>query len=131
MEVWRGTAGEPRLTLHQGPPVNHCRPAVDVLFRSVARTFADRALGLVLTGMGSDGLEGARAIVAAGGIVLAQDEASSAVWGMPERVVSAGLARAALPLDLMAAQVLALTATDAARTGARLILRPAEMAHAL
>ena len=81
--------------------MNHCRPAVDPLFQSMAKVFGGQALGVVLTGMGSDGLLGARGIVQAGGEVLAQDEASSAVWGMPGRVVTAGVAMA-LPLSAMA-----------------------------
>ena len=86
------TAGGGRLHLDQGPKVNSCRPAVDLLFRSVARAFGARALGLVLTGMGSDGLEGARALAAVGARVVAQDEASSVVWGMPGAVTNAKLA---------------------------------------
>jgi len=85
------------------PPENYCKPSVDVLFRSAAAAYGASALGLVLTGMGSDGLAGSRAIVAAGGSIIAQDEASSVVWGMPGAVAHAGLASAVLPLSQIAA----------------------------
>ena len=90
------------LAFSDGPPENFCKPAVDVLFRSVADSFGPGALGVVLTGMGSDGLAGAERIVDAGGSVIAQDEASSAVWGMPGAVARAGLAAAIAPLDQLA-----------------------------
>jgi two-component system, chemotaxis family, protein-glutamate methylesterase/glutaminase len=96
----------PVLHLHQGPLESHCRPAVDVLFRSAAAAYGAGALAIVLTGMGSDGLAGSRIICAAGGTVLAQDEASSAVWGMPRAVALAGLARRVLPLNAIAPEIL-------------------------
>ena len=80
------------LNLNQDPPENFCRPAVDVLFRSVAEVYGASTLGLVMTGMGSDGARGAAHIGEAGGQILVQDEASSVVWGMPGAVVNAGLA---------------------------------------
>ena len=80
------------LNLNQEPPENSCRPAVDVLFRSVAQVYGAGTLGLVMTGMGSDGARGAAQIGEAGGQILVQDEASSVVWGMPGAVVGAGLA---------------------------------------
>lgn len=95
------------LTLDQSPPVNFCRPAVDPLFASAAEVFGDRALAVVLTGMGHDGREGARAIGAKGGAVVVQDEATSIVWGMPGAVALAGLATAIKPLPEMAAAVIA------------------------
>lgn len=88
--------------LHQAPPENSCRPAVDVLFRSVAEVYGPASLAVVMTGMGYDGLRGAEAIVSAGGRLLAQDEASSVVWGMPGAVAQAGLAQQILPLDRIA-----------------------------
>ncbi len=92
--------GETPVIVHSdGPPENFCKPAVDVLFRSAAQSFGAGALAVVLTGMGSDGCAGARAIVEAGGAVIAQDEATSVVWGMPGSVANAGLAAAVLPLD--------------------------------
>src|SRR5262245_3634570 len=94
-----------RVLLHQDPPENSCRPAADVLFRSVAEAFGPSALAVVLTGMGQDGLRGCEAIRAAGGQVLVQDEATSVVWGMPGFVARAGLADKVLPLALIAGEV--------------------------
>jgi two-component system chemotaxis response regulator CheB len=96
----------PTLHLNQGPLENHCRPAVDVLFRSIARVFGSGALAVVLTGMGSDGLIGCRAIRDHGGSVLAQDEATSTVWGMPGAVANAGLAHSVLPLHAVVPEIL-------------------------
>lgn len=98
----------PSVTLDQNPPENFCRPAVDPLFRSAAAAYGGRTLGLVLTGMGSDGRHGGQAIVDAGGVVLAQDEASSVVWGMPGAVANAGLAAAVKPLKELAPLALTL-----------------------
>ena len=84
--------------LDQNPPVNFCRPAVDPLFESCARTVGRDVLAIVLTGMGHDGRDGSRIIRAAGGQVIAQDQASSVVWGMPGAVAEAGLADMILPL---------------------------------
>lgn len=95
----------PHLKLHQGPPENSCRPAVDVLFRSAAAAYGPHVLAVVLTGMGEDGMRGAREIVAAGGRVLAQDEQSSVVWGMPGAVVRSQLADEVLPLQRMAPEI--------------------------
>jgi two-component system chemotaxis response regulator CheB len=94
-----------QLRLHEGPPENSCRPAVDVLFRSVARAYGRSALSVILTGMGQDGFRGCESVREAGGQVLAQDEASSVVWGMPGKVVGAGLADKVLPLSGMAAEI--------------------------
>lgn len=95
----------PRIRLHDGPPENSCRPSADVLFRSAARLWGAGTLGVVLTGMGRDGLAGARAIVEAGGGIIAQDEFSSVVWGMPGEVVRAGLADAVLPVAQIGVEV--------------------------
>ncbi len=94
-----------RLNLHQGPQENSCRPAVDVLFRSVAAAYGANVLGVVMTGMGSDGVLGAQEIRDAGGEVIIQDEASSVVWGMPGLVHASGLDDAAYPLDHLAAEI--------------------------
>jgi two-component system chemotaxis response regulator CheB len=98
----------PTLQLSQGPPENHCRPAVDVLFRSVAAVYGAGVLAVVLTGMGSDGMLGCRVIRDRGGVVIAQDEASSTVWGMPGAVVQAGLAQKVLPLHDIGFEILRL-----------------------
>jgi two-component system chemotaxis response regulator CheB len=94
-----------RLDLNQAPPENSCRPAVDVLFRSVAVACGAHVLGVVMTGMGSDGVLGAQDIRDAGGNVIIQDEASSVVWGMPGLVHAAGLDDAAYPLDRLAPEI--------------------------
>ena len=93
------------LVLNQDPPENSCRPAVDVLLRSVAQVYGPQALGVIMTGMGQDGLIGIRAMKERGAAVIAQDEASSVVWGMPSFVVREGLADWVLPLDQIAAAV--------------------------
>jgi two-component system chemotaxis response regulator CheB len=107
-----GDSSSSRLVLDDGPPENSCRPAVDVLFRSAAETHGGRTLAVVLTGMGKDGFAGAQLVRDAGGQVLAQDEPSSVVWGMPRFVVEGGLADAVLPLSEVAGEI-------AARAGAR------------
>ncbi len=92
--------------LSTAPPENSCRPAVDVMFRSVRDVFGGATLALILTGMGYDGREGCRELRAAGASVFAQDEKSSVVWGMPGAVVGAGLADVVLPLDQIAAALM-------------------------
>jgi two-component system chemotaxis response regulator CheB len=94
-----------RLNLNQGAPENSCRPAVDVLFRSVAKAYGANVLGVVMTGMGADGVLGAQDIRDAGGNVIIQDEPSSVVWGMPGLVHASGLDDAAYPLDQLAAEI--------------------------
>ncbi len=94
-----------RLDLNQDPPENSCRPAVDVLFRSVAAVYGPNALALVMTGMGADGVIGARHIREAGGEVIIQDEASAVVWGMPGLVYAAGQADAVYPLDQLGQEI--------------------------
>jgi len=100
------------IALDDGPLVNFCKPAVDPLFSSAAEVWHQWVLGLVLTGMGADGLRGAQAIAAAGGSILAQDEASSVVWGMPGQVAHAGLCSAVLPLGEIAPRLVRLFAGE-------------------
>jgi two-component system chemotaxis response regulator CheB len=96
---------ETRIALDDGHLINFCKPAVDPLFTSAAAVWGPGVLALVLTGMGSDGLRGATDVVAAGGSVIAQDEASSVVWGMPGSVANAGLCSAVLPIDQLAQRI--------------------------
>ena len=97
--------GRIRTKTHQEPQENACRPAVDPLLRSVASVYGRSCLAVILTGMGRDGLSGCEAIRAAGGQILAQDEATSVVWGMPGFVVRAGLADSVLPLSGIAGEI--------------------------
>ncbi len=110
--------GDAHLTVHKAsgklvvrlcnePVASGCMPSVDPMFASLADELGSRALGVVLSGMGRDGAEGAARIVEAGGTIFAQDEASCAVWGMPRAVVEAGLASAILPPDQIASRVIA------------------------
>ncbi|MGA2076845.1 MAG: chemotaxis response regulator protein-glutamate methylesterase [Terriglobia bacterium] len=94
-----------RIRTNQEPPENSCRPAVDVLFRSVAQTYGAGVLGVVMTGMGQDGLRGCEQIRKAGGQVIVQDEATSVVWGMPGFVATAGLADKVLPLNELGSEI--------------------------
>ncbi|ACL56684.1 protein-glutamate methylesterase/protein-glutamine glutaminase [Methylobacterium nodulans] len=93
-----GHGSDIAIRLDDGPPVNFCRPAVDVLFRDAAALFGAATLSVVLTGMGSDGTHGAKALIEAGGTMLVQDEASSTVWGMPGSIAKAGYAHEILAL---------------------------------
>jgi len=102
------------IALDDGPLINFCKPAVDPLFSSAAEVWGPKVLALVLTGMGSDGLRGAQAIAAAGGSILAQDEATSVVWGMPGQVAHAGLASALLPLNDIAPKLVSMFTGDKA-----------------
>jgi len=114
MRVTRGGDGTALITLDDGAPVHFCRPAVDPLFSSAAGVWRGWVLGMILTGMGNDGTRGAADIVAAGGSVIAQDEASSVIWGMPGSAVQARLCSAILPLDDIAAKVTSLFAGERA-----------------
>lgn len=100
--------GQVVCSLDDGPPENFCKPAVDPMLRSIIEIYGSKALALILTGMGHDGLAGCRALVAAGGTVIAQDEETSVVWGMPGAVAQAGLCQAVLPLSGIAEKLLAL-----------------------
>ncbi|HEX4043552.1 MAG TPA: chemotaxis response regulator protein-glutamate methylesterase [Xanthobacteraceae bacterium] len=109
MRVVRGDNGI-RIALGEDAPINFCKPAVDALFASAAPVWGAATLALVLTGMGADGTRGAADIVAAGGSIIAQDEATSVVWGMPRSVAQAGLCSAVLPLDQIAPKIIRLFA---------------------
>ncbi len=119
--VVRGGARGPHTTLNQAPPENFCRPAVDPLFRSVVSVYEGAVLAVVLTGMGSDGRNGAAEVRAAGGTVVVQDQATSVVWGMPGAISQAGLADEVLPLERMPEAIARhLAGAGAARTAATL-----------
>ena len=100
------------IALDDGPPVNFCKPAVDPLFSSAIDVWQGAILAVVLTGMGSDGMRGGKDIVAAGGSVIAQDEASSVVWGMPGAAANAGICAAVLPLNQIAPKLVRLFSGD-------------------
>lgn len=105
--------GRLHASLDQSPPENFCRPAADVLFRSAAQACGARTVAVVLTGMGRDGLAGASAISSAGGVILAQDEDSSVVWGMPGAVVGSGLVSVVGPVGRLAMAVRSLSQGEA------------------
>ena len=92
--------------LDQGPRENSCRPAVDVLFRSVADVYAGGVIGVILTGMGQDGLHGVEQLKSKGAYIIAQDQGSSVVWGMPGAIVEAGLADCVLDLRAVVPEIL-------------------------
>jgi len=104
--VVREEGGLLRLQTHKGPRENFCRPSVDVLFRSVAEVFGAKSLGVILTGMGQDGLKGCEALCKQDANVIVQDEATSVVWGMPGFVARAGLAEKILPLDQIGSEII-------------------------
>jgi len=106
--------GRISVVLDDGPPVNFCKPAVDPLFHSAVEVWGNATLAVILTGMGSDGTRGAVEIVAHGGSVVAQDEATSVVWGMPGSAANAGVCSAVLPLDQIAPKVVRLFQGDRA-----------------
>ncbi len=99
------------IALNDEPPENSCRPAVDVLFRSLAREYGANLLAVILTGMGHDGLAGTEAVVGAGGAAFAQDQATSVVWGMPGAIARAALADKVLPLGGIAPEIMSYVAT--------------------
>jgi two-component system chemotaxis response regulator CheB len=88
-----------RIRLHEGPAVHACRPSVDVLFCSAAPVYDSRQIGVILTGMGVDGLAGCRALASLSAPIVVQDEASSVIWGMPGAVCEADLADEVLDID--------------------------------
>ena len=95
----------PVIAINQDSPVNFCRPAVDPMLRSVVELYGSRILNVILTGMGADGMLGSQAVVDAGGTVIAQDELTSVVWGMPGAVATRGLCSAVLPVDQIGGHV--------------------------
>jgi len=111
MIIERSRPGVLCLRTYVGPPENSCRPAVDPLFRSVASVFGENVLGVVLTGMGADGLRGAERIRSGGGQIIVQDEESSVVWGMPGFVAAAGLADAVVPISHVCEEIAARVGT--------------------
>jgi two-component system, chemotaxis family, protein-glutamate methylesterase/glutaminase len=113
MVVERGQTGN-HIRLNTDPPENFCRPAVDPMLRSMAKIYGSRLLVVILTGMGADGQKGSIAVTEAGGSVIAQDEATSVVWGMPGAVATAGLCSAVLPLPEIAGYVRKLVMRTAA-----------------
>jgi two-component system chemotaxis response regulator CheB len=106
--------GNAVIALNDGPSINFCKPAVDPLFTSAIDVWQGAVLAVVLTGMGSDGMRGGKEIVAAGGSVIAQDEASSVVWGMPGAAANAGICAAILPLNQIGPKLVRLFAGDRA-----------------
>lgn len=118
------SAGMLRVKLTDGPPVNFCRPAVDVLFRSAVRELGGQLLAVVLTGMGADGRTGCEDVVVAGGTVLVQDEPTSVVWGMPGAVATAGFAHRVLPLGEVAPTLESVMARAGGRPAAPIGGRP-------
>jgi two-component system, chemotaxis family, protein-glutamate methylesterase/glutaminase len=103
---------ETAIALDDGPPVNFCKPAVDPLFNSAIDIWQGSIMSVILTGMGSDGMRGGKEIVAAGGSVIAQDEATSVVWGMPGAAANAGICAAVLPLNQIAPKLVRLFSGD-------------------
>jgi two-component system chemotaxis response regulator CheB len=106
MRLRRTESGKVVAALDQGPPENSCRPAVDVMFRSVAELYGGSTIAIVLTGMGQDGLRGTELLRPKGAYIIVQDEASSVVWGMPGAVAKAGLADAIVDLNCVVPEVL-------------------------
>lgn len=102
----QGTQKIIRLT--KEPPENFCRPAVDPMFRSLASVYGPAVLAVVLTGMGSDGAKGGKVVVEAGGTVIAQDEATSVVWGMPGAAAMSGICSAVMPIDKLPGEIVRL-----------------------
>ena len=118
--VFERMAASVKVRLHQGDPVNFCRPAVDVMFASAVDVYGGDVLAVILTGMGHDGREGSAMLKEKGARVLAQDEETSVVWGMPGAVAQAGIADAVLPLDQIGPKI---TSTVAEASGRKLRVR--------
>lgn len=99
MLITKHENGSPMIKLDNGPAVNYCKPAVDPMLDSLIAIYGAKILSVILTGMGHDGLDGCKKLVALGGQVIAQDEATSVVWGMPGAVAQAGICSEILPLS--------------------------------
>lgn len=96
----------PVLKLNQDEPENFCRPSVDPMFRSISEVYGAKMLGVILTGMGSDGARGGKVVVDAGGTIIAQDEKTSVVWGMPGAAATSGICSAVVPLEEIPSQII-------------------------
>ncbi len=105
MEVVEAPGG-PTIQMNQNPPENFCRPAVDPMLRSVVKIYGSKVLTAILTGMGSDGLKAGKMVTEEGGTVVAQDEDTSIVWGMPGAVAEAGICSAVLPIEKLGAHIM-------------------------
>ena len=101
----QGAQKRPTLLITDDPPEHHCKPSVDYLFRSVAQVYGNRALGVIMTGMGSDGTSGLQLMKQQGARVMAQDEASCVVFGMPAEAIKAGVVDVVIPLEKMAEEI--------------------------
>jgi len=112
MRVARRNGGGAVIALDDGPPINFCKPAVDPLFTSAVDVWQGAIQAVILTGMGSDGMRGGKQVLAAGGSIIAQDEATSVVWGMPGAAANAGICAAVLPLGQIAPKLIKLFAGD-------------------
>src|SRR5215467_4361630 len=107
MKIVRESPGQaPHLLMMDDPPENHCKPSVDYLFRSVAHLYGNRALGVIMTGMGADGVRGLRLMKQQGAKTLAQDAASCVVFGMPMEAIKAGVVDAVVPLGQLAVAII-------------------------
>ncbi len=105
MKIAAGLDGRKIVRITNDPPENNCRPSADYLFRSMAQVYEDRVTGVIMTGMGSDGVLGLKLMKRKGALVIAQDAASCVVYGMPKEAVDAGVADIVAPLDLMASEI--------------------------
>ena len=105
MKLARGLRGEALVRITSEPPENNCRPAVDVLFRSAGLHFPGRSVAVILTGMGADGTLGLKILKRGGCYSIAQDEATSVVFGMPKEAIQAGVVDEVLPLDRIAGAI--------------------------
>ncbi|RCK06137.1 chemotaxis protein, partial [Thalassospira xianhensis MCCC 1A02616] len=103
--VVEGRGNSRKIVLNQNPPENFCRPSVDPMLRSLVESYGGNILTAILTGMGQDGMLGGRTVVGAGGMVVAQDEQTSVVWGMPGAAAHAGICSAVLPVGGIAAYI--------------------------